>query len=123
MSKELQKLTDDTYTFEETENENQFLFFRNDHEPLENVGETPIIFFAQHLVEKDRRGELKQNKVYEGTVRFEISTDYKVIRMSVSDNQYEKPDLHIVKSEKTSNIAGMWNSLKNYIKKMFAKKG
>lgn len=117
MSKELQKLTDDTYTFSETEEENQFYFFRNDHELLGDVGSAPIVLFAQYLVEKDRKNELKKNKVYKGTICFEISNDHKVIRMTVSDNQ---KDLHIVRSGKNKDL---WSSIKNFFKKIFKKNG
>lgn len=120
MTKELQKLTDDTFTFSETEEENQFYFFRNDHELLGDVGSAPIVLFAQYLVEKDRKNELKKNKVYKGTICFEISNDHKVIRMTVSDNQKSKPDLHIVRSCENQN---MWSSLKEFFKRIFKKKG
>ena len=80
MSKELQELTDGTYTLKETGVENQFFFFRNNNEVLENVGTNIIMeFFGKYLIEKFQKGEIQQS-VYEGKMSFEISNDGKIIQ-------------------------------------------
>ena len=111
MAKELQKLTDEEYTFIETENENQFLFFRNDREPLGEVGNEPIELFALYLLGKVQEGKLSSDNAYRGSIRYEISQDRRIIRLSFEE---QKPDLHIVqKKEKNSiweKISKLWSS-------------
>lgn len=112
MAKELQKLTDEEYTFTETENENQFLFFRNDRTPLgSEVGSEPIELFALYLLGKVQEGKLSSDNAYRGSIRYEISQDKRVIRLFFEE---QKPDLHIVqKKEKNSiweKISKLWRS-------------
>lgn len=101
MSKELQKLTNGQYTLTETENENQFLFFRNDNEVLAYVGSEPLELFARYLIEKDKKGELRPNMEYKGSIAFEISYDHRKMRMTISDNQSYVPEQSVIRSKKS----------------------
>lgn len=121
MSKELQELTNGTYTLRETGVENQFFFFRNDHEVLGNVGTSHMELFAKYLIEKSQKGEIQQS-VYEGRMSFEISNDGKIIRLTVSENLPKKPNLHIVKEgEKELPGVAKPNPFKRAFKKWFGK--
>ena len=124
MSKELQELTDGRYTLKETGVENQFFFFRNDNEVLENVGTNIIMeLFGKYLIEKIQKGEIQQS-VYEGKMSFEISNDGKIIRLTFFENPVNKPNLRIVKGEeKESTNTGKQrpNFFKRVTRKLFGK--
>lgn len=115
MSKELQELTDGTYTLKETGVENQFFFFRNDHEVLGDVGTSHMELFAKYLIEKSKKEKIQQS-VYECKMRFEISKDGKIIRLTVKRN----PNLRIVKGgEMELPRVAESNSFKRAFKKWF----
>ena len=84
MDPKLQELTDGTYTLKETEVENQYLFFRNDHQVLGNTGSAYIYLFARYFNEKFSDGNEKKDVSYIGEMSFEISRDCKVLRITVS---------------------------------------
>lgn len=94
------ELTDGTYTLAETGKKNQFLFFRNDHGILRNVGISHLELYSKYLVEKSKRGKIQQD-VYREKISFEISKDGKLIWMTVKSS----PNLRIVKGgeEETSS--------------------
>ena len=114
MSKQVTVVTNGTYTFEETEVENQFHFFRNDHGVLENVGTLPIEMFSRYLIHKVREREI--NEEYEGELCFELSADGKVLRVTASEQT--KPNLHIVEVEECEAPEV---TEPNFFKRIFAK--
>ena len=128
MPKELQELTDGTYTLAETKVENQFFFFRNDHQVLGNVGLSPVELFSKYYIEKSQKEGI-QKSGYEDKIRFkfsecEISKDRTIIRLTVSDNLEKNPNLRIVKGgEKESpNATKQWpNFFKRVTRKLFVK--
>lgn len=98
MVQELRELTDGVFTLKETEVEGEFIFFRNDNQVLKNVGTNNVMeLFSKYLFEKSQKGEIQQS-VYECKMRFEISTDGKIIKLTVKN----KPNLKIVTSEDTT---------------------
>ena len=103
--------TDGTYTLEETEVEKQFIFFRNDHEVLGNVGTVPLELFSKYLIKRGKHGE-----TYRGQIFYEFSTDGKTIRMTA----YENPNLRIVKS-KEKDIFSVIEPGPNIFKRIFRK--
>ena len=114
MSKQVTVVTDGTYTLEETKVENQFHFFRNDFKVLGNVGTLPIEMFSRYLIHKVKEGEIDES--YAGEILYELSTDGKILRLTVSE--CTKPNLRIVKSEE-SNILEVTEP--NFFKRVFAK--
>lgn len=102
MAQKLLELTNGVFTLKETEVESQLIFFRNDNEVLKNVGTNNIMeLFSKYLLERFPEGRIQQS-VYECKMRFEmrfeISTDGKIITMTVKN----KPNLQIVKSKDTT---------------------
>ena len=114
MSKEVTVVTNGTYTLEETEVENQFHFFRNDHGVLEEIGTLPIEMYARYMVQMEREGQI--NNGCEVELFFEISEDKKVLRLTAVEST--KPKLHIVKNEQyvAPNVTEP-----NFFKRVFAK--
>lgn len=113
MPKELTVVTNGTYTLEETKEENQFYFFRNDHGVLKDVGTLPLEMFSRYLIQKVKEGEI--NEVYDGEIYFELSTDGTVMRLTASE--HTKPNLRIVKSEE-SQVPEVTEP--NFFKRVFA---
>ena len=95
MSKEVTVVTNGTYTLEETEVENQFHFFREDHGVLEDVGTLPIEMYARYMVQMARDGQI--DNWYEVQIIYEISDDNRILRLTAVEST--KPQLHIVKNK------------------------
>ena len=114
MVQELRELTDGVFTLKETEVEGEFIFFRNDKEVLKNVGTNNVmVLFSKYLFEKSQKGEIQQS-VYECKMRFEISTDGKIIKLTVKN----KPNLQVVRIEDVTRP-----NFFQRIKKMFGGNG
>ena len=76
-------ITDDTYIFTETEDENVFLFYRNDGNELGDVGDLPKDFFDEYIMRRmmfDESDLVAYNNIY-----FKKSEDGKSIRIITSD--------------------------------------
>ena len=97
MSNELTGVTNGEYTLEETKLEEQFYFFRNDHGTLGNVGTLPIEMYARYLIQKMREGEIDDR--YTREIRYELSEDRKVLRMTISE--HTQSELYIVKNNES----------------------
>ena len=114
MSKEITVVTNGTFSLEETKVENQFHFFRNDHEVLGNVGTLPIEMFARYLIYKAREGQIEER--FDREILFELSADSKILRLTVSEKT--KPNLRVVKTEE-SKVPEVREP--SYFKRVFAK--
>lgn len=123
MPKELLKITDGTYTLEETGKENELFFFRNDKEVLGDVGQIPFKLFSRYIVEKVTKGEFQGNR-YQMKIHSDISSDGKVIRLTISDDSTECPKLRIVKSGETepSSKPKTQQPKPNFFKRIFRKR-
>ena len=114
MVQELRELTDGVFTLKETEVENQYIFFRNDKEILKNVGTNNVVMLlAEYLLVNSPKGE-NQQSTYEYYMCYEISEDYRIIRLTVKN----KPNLQVVRIEDATRP-----NFFQRIKKMFGGKG
>ena len=110
MAKELLAVSDGTYTLSETEEENQFYFFRNDHGVLTDIGRETMDLYQAYIMQKMVDGEITDmvmNDIYS-----EMSVDGKCIRLTIC-NIGEKP------THKTNSIAS--KKKPNFIKRLLNK--
>ncbi len=110
MANEFLAISDGTFTLSETENKNQFYFYRNDGEVLSNIGREPMDLYHAYIMRKMMNGEITEivmNNIYS-----ETSDDGKCIRLTISDV-----------SKKTSSTNSTVNSAKkpNFFKRLFHK--
>ncbi|MDD4406886.1 MAG: hypothetical protein PHF30_02470 [Bacilli bacterium] len=104
--KKLNSFTDGTYIFQETENENQFYFYRADGEVLGEIDSEPMEMYQKYICMK----MMEKNVVPEivaNNIRFDTSDDGKCIRLTtfailkkeiVLEQQKEKGIKKLVKS-------------------------
>ena len=74
-------VTDGTFTLAETENKNQFYFYRNDGNVLTGVDREPMDLYQTYIMQKMMNGEITDvvlNNIYS-----EKSTDEKCIRLTI----------------------------------------
>lgn len=90
-------VSDGTYTLSETENENQFLFYRNDEGELGEITNEPMDLFQAYIMNKMMFGEISGMAMY--NFYCEISESGKYLRLTVSDMEVKSED----DSEETSN--------------------
>lgn len=74
---------DGTYTLVETENSNQFYFYRNDEEVLTDIDREPMDLYHAYIAKKMMNGEIKDMVMK--NIRYETSTDGKCIRLTAYD--------------------------------------
>lgn len=77
MDKELRAFTNGAYVFQETEEEGQFLFYRNDGDVLGDVNFEPMDMYQNYLCMKMMCGEI--NCAVRGDMHTETSEDGKVM--------------------------------------------
>ena len=80
MDKQLMVLSDGTFSFSESDVENQFYFYRNDKGVLGDVGRIPMDFYQEYICHKMFSGEIKG--AFASNVKMEISDDNKCIRIT-----------------------------------------
>ena len=97
MAQEFLAITDDTYTFTESDDEKVFYFYRNDEEKLGNVGRIPMDFYQAYIARK-MMDENILTPIF-GNLRFETSSNEKIIRITVVDYK-ELPE---VEKDSTNN--------------------
>lgn len=83
MSDEILKISDGTFTLVESENENQFYFYRNDDGVLTDINREPMDLYHALIMHKMLRGEI--TNVVINNMHSEISDDGKTIRLSISN--------------------------------------
>ncbi len=103
MANEFLTVSDGTYSLSETENKNQFYFYRNDGEVLTDIGRAPMDLYHAYIMSKMMNGEITDMVI--SNIRFETSDDRKTIRLTV-DNNNEKHEQKnsTVKEKKPSFI-------------------
>lgn len=83
-------ISDGTFSLQETDTENQFLFYRNDEKVLgDDVEDEVMTLVNAYMVDKFMQGEF--SNVVSCNVQLEISTDDKRIRVTL--NNIEQMDL------------------------------
>ena len=97
MAQEFLAITDDTYTFTESDDEKVFYFYRNDEEKLGDVGRIPMDFYQAYIARK-MMDENILTPIF-GNLRFETSSDEKIMRITVVDYK-ELPE---VEKDSTNN--------------------
>ena len=83
MANEFITVSDGTFTLQETENKNQFYFYRNDGEVLADIDSEPMDLYHAYIFQKMMSGEITSmvmNKIYS-----ERSEDGKYIRLTICD--------------------------------------
>ena len=83
MANEFRAVSDGTFTLQETENKNQFYFYRNDGEVLADIDREPMDLYQTYIMKKMMDGEITDivmNNIYS-----ETSDDGKCIRLTISD--------------------------------------
>ena len=83
MANEFRAVSDGTFTLQETENEKQFYFYRNDGEVLTDIDREPIDLYHAYIMQKMMNGEITDmvmNNIYS-----ETSDDGKCIRLTICD--------------------------------------
>ena len=112
MANEFRAVSDGTFTLQETENENQFYFYRNDGEVLTDIDREPMDLYQAYIMKKMMDGEITDivmNNIYS-----ETSDDGKCIRLTICDIR-EKPT-----SKSNSTVKEKKpNFLKSLLKKIF----
>lgn len=106
MANEFLAISDGAYTLSETENKNQFYFYRNDGEILTDIDREPMDFYQAYIMQKMANGEIigvVMNNIY-----LEMSDDEKCIRLTICDI-----------SEKSNSTAD--NKQPNFIKRLLHK--
>lgn len=103
-------ISDGTFTLQETENKNQFYFYRNDGEVLTGIDREPMDLYQAYIAQKMMNGEL--TGIVASNIYSETSDDGKCIRLTISDI-LEKPVQHI---NSTVN-----SKRPNFLKRLFQK--
>ena len=83
MANEFQAVSDGTFTLQETENKNQFYFYRNDGDVLADLDREPMDLYHAYIMQKMMSGEITDmviNNIYS-----ETSEDGKCIRLTICD--------------------------------------
>lgn len=110
MANEFLTVSDGTFTLSETQNKNQFYFYRNDRGVLTDIDREPIDLYHAYIMKKMMNGEITDtvmNNIYS-----ETSTDGKCIRLTISDIG-EKP--------RSSNNSTASQKHPNILKRLFHK--
>lgn len=110
MVNEFLSVSDGTFTLSETENKNQFYFYRKDGGVLTDVGRKPMDLYQAYIMQKMMNGEITDmvmNNIYS-----EMSDDRKCIRLTISDIG-EKP------AKNTNSTVN--NKQPNFLKRLFQK--
>jgi len=83
MANEFLAISDGTFTLSETENKNQFYFYRNDGNVLTNIDREPLDLYQEYIMQKMMNGEI--TGVVMDNIYLETSDDGKCIRLTTCD--------------------------------------
>ncbi|MBR2241216.1 MAG: hypothetical protein IJ890_07570 [Clostridia bacterium] len=111
MANEFRAVSDGTFTLQETENKNQFYFYRNDGEVLADIDREPMDLYHAYIMQKMMSGEITD--VVMNNIYSEISEDGKCIRLIICDIG-EKTEHH-----DNSTVSKQPNFLKRLYHKVF----
>ena len=110
MANEFLAVSDGTFTLTETENKNQFYFYRNDGDVLTDIDREPMDLYQAYIMQKMMSGEITEmvmNNIYS-----ETSDDGKCIRLTICE----------IGEEPIRNTNSTVNQKKpNFLKRLFHK--
>ena len=110
MANEFLAVSDGTFTLSETENKNQFYFYRNDGEVLTDIDREPMDLYHAYIMRKMMNGEITDivmNNIYS-----ETSDDGKCIRLTICD---------IGEKTAINNNSTVSDKQPNFLKRLFHK--
>lgn len=81
MANEFRTVSDGTFTLSETENKNQFYFYRNDGDVLADIGSEPMNLYHAYIMQKMMNGEITD--MFINDIYLETSDDGKCIRLTI----------------------------------------
>lgn len=94
-----------TFTLQESENKNEFYFYRNDGDVLTDIDREPMDLYHAYIMQKMMNGEITD--IVMKDIYSEISADRKCMRLIITD----MGDNSIVKNKKP-----------NFLNRLFQKK-
>ena len=109
MANEFLAISDGTFTLSETENKNQFYFYRNDGGVLSDIDREPLDLYQAYIMRKMMNGEITDivmNNIYS-----ETSDDGKCIRLTISD----------IGAKTTNSNSTVKQKQPNFFKRLFHK--
>jgi len=83
MANNFYAISDGTYTLQESDNPNQFYFYRNDGKVLTDIDREPMDLYHAYIMNKMMNGEITDmvmNNIYS-----QMSSDHTTIRLTISD--------------------------------------
>lgn len=84
MSKNFKAISDGTFILSETENKNQFYFYRNDGEILSDIEDGDLMrLYDKYMELKKKKGEIESSVIR--SAYYEMSDDKRTIRLTVND--------------------------------------
>lgn len=115
--KELKAFTDGEYVFSETEEANQFYFYRQDGQVLGEVGRIPMDMYQNYMCMKMFESDTPE--MVANNIRFDTSEDGKCIRLTTFAFGQKDPIIEedSIKKEETKGIKKLVKSLFNRSKK------
>ena len=111
MANEFLAISDGTFTLSETENKNQFYFYRNDGGVLTDIKHEAMDLYHAYIANKMVSVEIKDTVMND--IYFETSNDQKCMRLTVY-NMGEGP-----RKRKNSNVNQKPNLFKWILNKIF----
>lgn len=83
MAREFLGVSDGTFTLSETENTNQFYFYRNDGKVLTDIGREPMNLYEIYIMKKMMDGEITDKVM--NNIYTEMSDDERCIRLTIEE--------------------------------------
>ena len=108
MASEFLTISDGTFTLSESENKNQFYFYRNDGEVLNDIKNEVLDLYHAYIMNKMFSNQITNAVIH--NIYSEMSDDGKCIRITIHD---------IDEKKNQDSIAA--NAYPNFIKKLFHK--
>lgn len=103
MANEFLAISDGTFILSESENKNQFYFYRNDGGVLTDIDREPIDLYTAYTIKKLMDGEIADMVMH--NISLETSDDGKCIRLTVCDmGDKSKPNINSTVSNKRPNF-------------------
>ena len=111
MANEFLAVSDGTFTLSETENKNQFYFYRNDRGVLTDIDREPIDLYHSYIMKKMMDGEITDMVM--SNIYSETSRDGKCIRLTICDigGEPEKSTNSTVKSKQPNFLNRLFHKI------------
>lgn len=109
MTNDFFAVSDGTFTLSETENKNQFYFYRNDGGILKDVGSKPQVLYQTYIIHKMMNDDTIDTVMH--NIDYETSNDGRCIKLTI-DNSI---------NEKVSKTITMYHKDSSFLKRLFHK--